>query len=85
MCGAESGRPRTFFSKFISTVPFWTIFTFQCSADRWALVGRLMIPRAYHILPPPVFHRFSARDMGELFPVCLDLPARVNGEHPGLS
>lgn len=48
MSGAGSSRLRTFFSKFISTVPFWTIFTFQCSANRWALVGRLMIPRAYH-------------------------------------
>lgn len=47
MSGTESSILRTFFSNFIPTVPFWTIFTFQCSAHRWALAGRLMIPRAY--------------------------------------
>ena len=26
---------------------FWIIFTFQSSSNRWILVGRLMIPRAY--------------------------------------
>jgi len=37
------------------SVPFWIIFTFQGSSDRWILVGRLWIPRAYH----PEFSQFS--------------------------
>ena len=38
---------RPFFSKFITSIPFWIISTCQSSSDRWSLVGKLKIPRAY--------------------------------------
>jgi len=33
--------------KFITSVPFWIIATCQDPSDRWILVGRFKIPRAY--------------------------------------
>ena len=39
-----------FFSIYYLSCSFWIIFTFQISSDRWTLVGRLKILRAYYII-----------------------------------
>ena len=41
-------KVRQFFKSYYTSVLLWIIFTFQGSTDRWILVGKLKIPRAYY-------------------------------------
>jgi len=47
---------RHFSNSYYTSVLFWIIFTSQGSSDRWILVGRLKIPRAYYVINTRIEH-----------------------------
>ena len=51
MSGTRSIKVCHFFIIYYLSYPFWIIFTCHGSSDRWILVGRLRIPRAYLFIP----------------------------------